>query len=237
MRDPNRRFDMTQLKSTGHGRLVHRDYAAHFFRWVTAVNRCHPAAWVLDVGCGQEMPLARALGGSPGTAPKVYVGVDLNKIKKPDGHQWVTLLDEFDFVSRWRELPTGFSLATCFEVVEHMRPEDALELLKGVRALLDPDGLFLLSTPVFNGRAAKNHIHEYTIDELFQLVNQAGLTVERREGTFGNVKELEKVLDSTEQILWDRWKHRLGNEGLSVIFATDHPDHSRNNLWYLRKGT
>src|SRR6266436_3865394 len=52
-----RRFDQTYLSADVHGHYVHRDYAAHFFRWgwvprhLAGVDHHR----VLDIGCGPEL--------------------------------------------------------------------------------------------------------------------------------------------------------------------------------------
>jgi hypothetical protein len=232
-----REFDTTQLHENNHGQMVHRDYAAHFFRWVTLKEavRGHQDL-VLDIGCGQDLPVVKVLHANSNNVPKHYYGVDLNKIK-PCGIWWVTVLDEFNFIERWEELRDKgpFTKVCCFEVVEHMAPPNALKLLKAARELMADDADFFLSTPVFDGFAAVNHIFEHGIDDLHGMIELANLKVVNRWGTFGNVKQLEPALTEEERILWHRWKPRLGNEGLSVVFATDHPDQSRNNLWLLRR--
>lgn len=239
-----REYDQTQLRESSHGKTVHRDYAAHYFRWVTVKEATHPGDRVLDIGCGQDQPLVKVLTYQVVHVPEVYVGVDLNPIPKKSGIRWVNIFDQFNFVEDWKHLrhltclPTdfaGYTKICCFEVLEHMGVAHGLTLLRAARELLAPGGTFFLSTPVFDGFAARNHLHEYTIPELTAAVQAAGLQVQARYGTFANVVKLKKVLSAEEKMLWERWRGRLGNDGLSVVFATDHPDQSRNNLWVLKK--
>jgi SAM-dependent methyltransferase len=233
---PPRRFDQTQLRERQHGATVHRDYCAHFFRWVTVKEATNQTDRILDIGCGQDLPLVRVLTYQLAHVPAKYVGVDLNPIPNKSGIRWVTTLDEFNFVDRWGELADEtFTKICAFEILEHMHPDDGLKFLEGAKALLAQDGVFYLSTPVFNGSAAVNHCHEYGIVELAELIEGAGLKIKKRYGTFGNTVQLRKVLTPEEKVLWERWQHRLGNDGLSVVFATDHPDESRNNLWLLTR--
>lgn len=234
---PPREFDQTQLRDRVHGGYVHRDYAAHFFRWVTVREAVTRRDVVLDVGCGQDQPLAKLLSANLAHLPDAYVGVDLNPVAKRFNAAWATVYDRFNFVARWEELAAHgpYTMAVCFEVLEHMGVENGCRLLKAVYELLAPNGTFYLSTPVFDGHAARNHVHEFTIPELQQLITETGWQAAARYGTFGNVNALKKVLTPEEKVCWDRWKARLGNEGMSVVFATDHPDQARNNLWVLKK--
>jgi len=232
---PPRRFDTTALTESSHGYRVHRDYAAHFFRWGWASRAIDNTMRVLDVGCGADFPFVKVLVGAYAHGvPREYVGVDMNPLTRPPSRPWATFHGEFDFTSRYIELGT-FDVIINFEVIEHMGTTDGLGLLRGMRECLSPGGRIFLSTPVFDGKAAANHIHEYTILELAAAVDEAGLVVERRYGTFANYREIKKVC-TPEQLEW--------LDGLNKFYSTDvtacflaplYPDASRNNVWVLRR--
>jgi SAM-dependent methyltransferase len=240
-----RRFDRTQLKSGSDGRVVGRDYAAHFFRWAWVTRQIEPNQKLLDVGCGQETPLVYILMKRIGDQPLHYVGVDLNPIPNPPGFKWVDIVDQFSFVDRYKDLtypgagegfvPGYFDLATNLEVIEHMQPADGKALLEGIRHWVRPDGYLYLSTPVFDGKAAVNHIHEYTIPELQRLVESAGWEVEKRWGTFANLNAIRKVALEDELRVLDRVGLYYNPEVQSILLAPLYPDHCRNNLWVLRR--
>jgi SAM-dependent methyltransferase len=254
---PERRFDRTQLRLSGHGRTVHRDYASHVLRWNFVVNQLNyiedlftKYGWVhrhvkqglsiLDIGCGQDQPLLYILGARIQTVPEVYVGVDLNPIKNKSRVRWADVLDQFDFVNNWKKLEddyTPFDVAVCFEVIEHMSVEDGDRLLAGIFGLLRPGGVAYLSTPVFDGLAAANHIHEYTIPELRQHIEGAGFRVLERYGTFASKPAIKAAMGGKpEQVeLYNRLEKWFGGEVMSVLLAPLYPDHSRNNLWVIQK--
>jgi cyclopropane fatty-acyl-phospholipid synthase-like methyltransferase len=234
-------FNTTQLKLSGHGRMLHRDYTAHFFRWSFARRLIQPLKKVLDVGCGQELPLFMLLNKNcAGTHTGDYVGVDLNKIaKKPTRQAFnVVIKDEFNFVQRWEELrPLGpFDYVTSLEVIEHMEPASGARMLVAFRELLAVDGTVLLSTPVFNGKAAENHVHEYTIEELQKTIEAAGLQVTRRFGTFMNVTQLRLVSAEHRQTA-EALLAYYDNNAVVCFLAPLYPDLARNNLWVLRRST
>ncbi len=239
--DLDRRFDVTQLKEDGHGQRVHRDYAAHFFRWGWASRFVESRKTrVLDVGCGQELPLVRVLTASINTVPAAYVGVDLNVIRKKPGMAWVeAVFDGFSFVDDWRSLIDGrepFDLVSCFEVIEHMHEVDGRRLLEGVVGCMSDDGRFLLSTPVYDGKKmAANHIKEYTVDELATLIDEAGLEVVERFGTFASWNSIRKACTSQERDLLDETGRFYGGDVLACFLAPKYPDASRNNAWVLKK--
>jgi 2-polyprenyl-3-methyl-5-hydroxy-6-metoxy-1,4-benzoquinol methylase len=238
--DLDRRFDTTQLREKGHGTRVHRDYAAHFFRWGWAARFVESRKTrVLEIGCGQDTPLFKVLSGSLNTVPESYVGVDLNSVKKP-GCKWTSWHDKFNFVDEWKTLKIekGYDLIVSFEVIEHMHPPDGLKLLERARKLASDDATFLLSTPVFNGKKmAANHLHEYYIDELQELIEEGGWKVERRHGTFASWNDMRRVCTDDELKLVDELGEFLSTEVLACFLASKYPDASRNNVWVLKPNT
>src|SRR5262245_6159956 len=233
-----RRFDKTQLHEGQHGQQVHRDYAAHFFRWGWTARHVPQGSAILDVGCGQDQPLAKVLAGRPGGDRERYVGVDLNKINKRFNASWITIHDEFDFTERYPELIEThgyFDTVTCFEVIEHMGIEDGDRLLKAIWAVLARGGELLLSTPAFSGSKAANHVHEYLIPELQEKLESHDFKITKRWGTFGQLPKLRKVMTPAELEVHDTMAQYYGNDVLSVMFALNHPDEASNNLWVCEK--
>lgn len=233
---PPRRFDRTQLHIE-RDKKIHRDFGAHFFRWAWVSRRIKPGERILDVGCGQDQPLVTALWScynlhhSHGGIK--YVGVDLNRIKKKIGYAWVEVRDEFDFTADYRKLGR-FHHAACLEVLEHMTVPDGRKLLRGLRACLLPEvGRLYLSTPVFSGIAAANHIHEYTVPELTKELERAGFKILERYGTFAKLPKIRKAFTPEERKVHDRLAPYYGNDALSIIFAPPYPDLASNNLWVL----
>jgi SAM-dependent methyltransferase len=235
-RREERRFDTTHLRSNRNGKRVHRDYAAHFFKWGFINRHVEKGDRLLDVGCGVEQPLPQVLTLAPRFVPDEYVGVDLNKIKDPFTSAWAMTHDEFNFVDRYRELPAGhFNKVACVEVIEHMGKEDGRALLEGIWHCLAPGGTLFLSTPVFNGKAAVNHVHEYAIEELQELVLSLGWSVTARFGTFASYRELAKVLSDDHLTLLNRLRAFYSDEVTSCFLAPLYPNVSRNNMWVLYK--
>lgn len=235
-----RRFDQTQLHTEVHGRRVQRDYAAHFFRWGwVARNFIQPNTTILDIGCGQDLPFLYVMSAIShrGLLPTHYVGVDMNplpEVKRP----WATLLGEFCLHERWEELrrPEGYDLIICLEVIEHMAKPDGLKLLKIAHDLLAPKGAFMLSTPVYDGKAkALNHIHEYTINEMKECVDWAGFWVDKRFGTFASKFDIYPQLNPGEKEVYDNLSKYYGAEVMSTFLAPLYPNQSRNNMWLLRR--
>jgi len=245
-RPNDREYDTTQLHASGHGKSLHRDYSAHFWRWSFARRFISAEQNILEIGCGEDKPLSSILVGGVTNKVNKYVGVDLNKLK-PSGSQRLTFKGEFNFVERYEELlidefSNGFDVVVHFEVIEHMKVEHGAAMLKACFDSLKPGGVMLMSTPCYDGvRHAKNHIHEFYVDELKNFTEEAGFVVERRFGTFMDIKHIGKanssnpVLDDAIKLLRPALAEYYDNDAISCLFAPLYPDAARNNLWICRK--
>lgn len=250
----DRDYDTTQLHESGHGKSLGRDYSAHFFRWSFARRFITTKDNVLEIGCGQDKPLSKVLTGGACARVNKYVGVDLNKIK-PSESQRLTFIGEFNFVDRYKELlkgehKEGFDVVVHLEVIEHMKVDHGTKLLKACYEALKPGGVMLMSTPCYDGvRHAANHIHEYTVPELGKATVKAGFEIERRYGTFMDIKHIGKKIPKVDEdsghddneinkaasIMREYLSKYYDNDAISCIFAPLYADDARNNLWICRK--
>jgi len=230
-----RRFDKTQCRAPQYERIVHRDYLAHCMRWSWAARLIKMNQRVLDVGCGQDAPLAKVLSGTNFVhGDGTYVGVDMNKSVKGHGKTWCTIYTEFDFTERYGELGL-FDVVTNFEVIEHMAPADGERLLVAMRECLKSDGRIYLSTPVYDpvvGQAA-NHIYEWPTAELKALIEKCGLEVVKRYGTFASYNPLKKALTPEHRKVYEELREFHGDDLMACFLSPLYPDASRNNFWVL----
>jgi len=170
--------------------------------------------------------------GNKSLIPTEYNGVDLNH--QPENSicpAWATIFWEFDFTSDFIELKGPYDTITCFEVIEHMETEDGLALLTNIRSFMNGGSILYLSTPVFNGAAAVNHIHEYESDELQNVIEDCGLKVKNRWGTFASKPDIVNAMTEQELDIFKRLGQYYGGEVMSVMFAPLYPEASRNILW------
>lgn len=227
-----KQFDKTQLKAGALAKTTHKDYMGHVFRWGFASRFINRTTSVLDVGCGQDQPLVTELSGSKSKIPKMYVGVDLNKIKNPLNRKWVTIIDEFNFLDNYALLDNyeKFNVITNFEVYEHMSAEDGQRLLEGMHHLLADDGKLIFSTPVFCSSygQANNHIHEPCKNEIEDELHKAGFKIIKQHGTFGNLNDMKKVATKQELELSDELREFFGNEVMGCFLSSKYPEASRN---------
>jgi len=255
----DREFDQTYLSTEKHGKLVHRDWIAHAMRWGFAHRFCKGKR-VLDVGCGPEWNLGKVLccHGNMGIRPEHYVGVDLSNIEERST-KYYTVRGDVDFTAPLTagifEMEHGdFDVVCCFEVIEHMSRVAGERLLENMRLACRDDGVVLISTPRNEGhKPARNHLHEYGTEELQACIEAAGLKVDRRFGTFGDVVKLRKAISKEIETrcsiddardTFKKMKKKAAHlhtfndlhdyysdDVLSCIFAPLYPDACKNNLW------
>lgn len=243
----SRRYEKWFLEQERPLQELIESYPTHVgFKWGWMQRQLKAGLSILDVGCGQDQPMLYVLGARIQTVPDCYLGVDMNRINKKSRVRWAEIWDEFDFVSNWQKVLTKytpFDVAVCFEVIEHANEEDGAKLLAGLYGCLRPGGVAYLSTPVFNGLAAANHIREYTIPELQAAIERAGFVIERRLGTFASKPEIKHACLTDGEKGAKRWETYqelekwFGGEVMATFLAPLYPDHSRNNLWVLAKPT
>lgn len=251
----DREFDQTSLSEKAHGKNLHRDYSAHYFRWSFARRFIKSTDSILEVGCGPERPLYRILATNRLQLMKYYCGVDLNPLPSWNVRN-ADFYGGFDFTKDYKALPEsekmpsdGFDVAVNMEVIEHMKVEHGRKLLKGLFYHLRPGGVLLLSTPVYDGkRHAANHIHEYLVPELQKEIERAGFKVEHRFGTFMDNRLIPKFngqpssedwsthdLRNCIAVVYEELSRYFDRDAMSNFFAPLFPDQARNNLWVCRK--
>ena len=128
----------------------------------------------------------------------------------------------------------------CFEVLEHMLPDDVVKLLLALRKVVGPECVLWFSTPVYNSRvgAAGNHINEMTVDTLGHIFEASGFVVDDRWGTFASQRDYLPIMESAygKDVVdvFNELKQYYDADLVSILWAPLFPDHSRNNLWRLR---
>lgn len=230
----NREFDQTQLHLAHFQYQPHKDYLGHILRWGFAARYVNRNSRILDVGCGQDLPFMRSLGGSNiNTVPSLYVGVDLNKISDIPNRKWGVVIPEFNFIDSYEDLELeygDFNLIVNFEVFEHIEHKKSIELLKGMRQLLSKDGILIFSTPVYSERfkMARNHINELTKQEIEECLIGSGFKIINQFGTFGNVNDFKKVMPKDELDNYSKMSEFYGSDILGALLGTKYPEACRN---------
>ncbi len=248
-------YDTTSLKPAQYNNAVHRDWIGHWTRWAWAGRQLKKGMRVLEPGCGRETMLLKHIQTNSSIIPSLFVGVDLDKIKFEQDRiakgketcKWAELHQEFNFVERIDELVAlygegSFDRVISFEVYEHITPTIGLQYLDACRRMLADDGQLLLSTPVYNGKKAANHIREYTADEMKAILEDRGFRIVDRFGTFASYHDVKRGIkelypDQADFIieLYDRCREFNADGLMAGMLAPLVPDHSRNNTWLCVK--
>lgn len=250
MQNPDRLIDRTHLSldQAEERGFIHRDYIAHCFRWSHVVKHLmqqhrYKDANIIDVGCGKDQPLPRLLYANKMTGFD-YCGIDANMMDfhptvakaHSNGKMRAALFEDTDAsLIPQEDLPWGQgNIGVCFEVLEHMQPFILHRMLKRWKTMFAENAYIFVSTPVFNGSAADNHINEMGALTLGQLFEFHGFTVARYHGTFASQSDLKQVMPSSHIALMEQLGEYYDSNVLATIFAPLYPLGSRNILWVLK---
>jgi len=172
------------LQETGE-RQVKKKWAQvdldHRMRYEFAASLISDGARVADVGCGIGYGSYFMATSTP---CQFVLGADISEeaieyAKSFYLHPKITFL-RADALKLQTQINVKFDLITAFEVVEHI--ENAEEFLTQLAEMVTENGIIVLSTPnesimPFNKDTFRFHHRHYTLDELNNLVCQAGLDV------------------------------------------------------------
>jgi 2-polyprenyl-3-methyl-5-hydroxy-6-metoxy-1,4-benzoquinol methylase len=240
-------FNLTHLspfKEVNRGRFLHRDFNSHLFRWSCIAMYVHKIKnpSILDVGCGTELPLLTVLH-SNGCHPSSYLGLDardcsneLSKHKVP----FPATTQICDVTKSLPSSPNGYDIITNLEVIEHMPKDAGMKLLDNIIQISSTNTTIFFSTPCFDPKMgmSKHHIHEYTFQEMYEILNQKFIILDCF-GTFISQRDYEDELSKSPQLaqMVDVWKKYYNSALLSNIIAPLFPTKSRNCLWILKNVT
>ena len=250
MSNPNRHYDKSHLSidQAEERGFVHRDYIAHCFRWSHVVKTLmsrhqYKGAHILDVGCGKDQPLPRLLYSNKMTGFK-YTGIDMNSMDfhptlakaHANGKVEVGLMEQTDSsIVLPEELPWGKAdFLVAFEILEHIQPYICRRMIKSWKEQVHENGILFVSTPVYNGSAAANHINEMGRKTLGKAFESMGFTILGNYGTFASKSDMYPNMTEEHKSVYDKLREYYDSNVLSTIFAPMYPQGSRNNLWVLR---
>lgn len=236
-------YNKTQLNidNTFQKHVYQRDHFAHYLRWNYVLKIAKIGMNILDFGCGSGN-LAEVLYRNRYKG-KSYIGIDIrsktidsNNEKFKDVN-WVHFI-QHDLCEDFHT-DIDFDMITCFEVLEHVGKENAEKILKNIANSANPKTTILISTPNFNGSAAKNHIIDGKVGEFehkeLQTLLEKYFTIEAKYGTFASIKDYEEKLNDWQTEMFKNLRKYYETHVLSVIMAPFFPEESRNCLWILKK--
>ena len=234
--------------------VIHKDYIAHCHRWnyvIKYLERRDPKyngdmrfkhTSILDIGCGKDLMLYKALCSNKFGNTLHYTGVDINKLELPtkfaNRKLPITLMEETDICSV-TEIANKPNLIVSFEMLEHVPFDYSQATLHKAYELSTDDAVLICSTPVYYEKygMAANHINEMTREQLKEQLSSANWHIQDNFGTFSTRAELRGNLTPEHKALYDQLSEYYCGHVMATIFAPLYPEHSRNNLRVCRKDT
>jgi len=151
-------------------------------RWKQVLNVQAPYRWnlrrhdlgrTLDIGCG--------IGRNLETLPPGSVGVDHNETSIQTARErGLTALTTQEWETSDLRVPESFDGFLVAHVIEHLSPQDGLEVMRSYLPYLRPGGKVLFICPQERGYASDpTHIRWTTGDDLEALSRDLGLVPQR----------------------------------------------------------
>ena len=241
---------------------LHRDYIAHASRYSHVVGKYFlsnkirlsnggEGPSVLDIGCGPELQLLNSLHCNRAKVSE-YLGLEAaNKFKerglerlqntvlsgKSNSMKNVSLEAKSDFLTRNFGDEKTFDAIVCLEVIEHVQPHQANDMLWKARNLMHDKSTMWVSTPCYCEQtgAADNHPNEMTYEALGALMEDLGFGIEKIYGTFASQKDYKHLIGTViPQDFYNKLKEYYDTTLVSNMLApVVGAEHSRNALWKL----
>jgi SAM-dependent methyltransferase len=239
-----------------------KDEIQHIGRYMNSANTMVSLAKqlgrpirVLDIGCGEMNTVRlfyRSILEKKTDIIESYTGMDIDyKMKENAFKQYGQCYEACNADMVIRDLTVEpilgggiadyYDLIICFEFCEHIKQEFLPPILREAHRVLSPSGKALFSTPNSNGSNAKlpkDHIYEYSYEELTELFKEAGFTVDDAVGCCVNISRIpeEEKDDYAEEI--DRiykafgYNSAFASVAVAPLFS---PKYCKNVVYHLSK--
>lgn len=247
--NPDRHTDHTHLdveKGVERG-LIHRDLLAHSLRWSHVIDFIlkhtkpgDPPLRILDIGCGRQVPLAKAIYSNRLGSRVEYTGVDDRKDLDTSflsaKATWAPTFHAGQGIVQF-QTDQKYDVIVCFEMLEHVRPHYARLTLRKIRSLLADGGTAFVSTPVWDVKhTADNHINEMRFETLGHLIESEDFQIERVTGTFASQSDYKQGLTPEVRAIFEKLNSYYNADIVSIMMAPlIDPKDARNALWELTR--
>jgi len=241
------KYNKTQLnpQDTFERHIYHRDQFAHYLRWTHILKIAKIGQTILDFGCGSGEMLEVFYRNR--FRPKKYLGLDIrtNTINKNNEKFKNVDFAEFKEADLCGDINLNekFDIITSFEVFEHIGKWNGQKYLNNIKKHMNENSRLYMSTPCFNGKAAKNHmitddegnehVGEYGFEELKELLSK-NFEIIKVYGTFASMSDYKPLLNDWQQKMFDELCDYYDVNLVSNIMAPFFPEHSRNAHWVLK---
>lgn len=201
---------------------------------------------VLDVGCANACAfrLYQSIAFSAPARPRVrYVGLDLDetalaKARKVHVQARHTVdLIHHDITKPW-PIATGWADVIWYtEAIEHVPVHTASFTLREARRVLAPTGKMLLSTPASlepgQMRWPSGHDHEFTREELRDMIDETGWLIIDHWGVGNNVAKFARERGGEVYETYKLLVRRTGRAFAGTAIMALHPELSEDLVWLL----
>lgn len=253
----NTRMDFSKNKNNMDYR---KDEFMHLARYQKAVDMILKRARakgkpikVLDIGCGEMNPakmLYKAVVCKKEDIIREYIGVDIDYImaekameNNENAYQKTRARFLIQDMTVKKDLPfpdNYFDIVISFEFFEHIQPVFLPGILKEMRRVLKVNGDALFSTPNSNGSnriLPKDHIYEYSYEEVLSMLNSAGYKILDTSAICINLSKLSKEEKEKKQIIIKKYEEAFGNSAFFAVAIAPmfEPRYSKNVLYHAFK--
>lgn len=209
---------------------------------------------MLDLGCGEIYSIRlfyKSFLVKKSEVIKQYIGLDIDRPMLDRVKQdYSSVLEKMNGKLIAQDITTNpklklkddsVDLIVWFEMVEHIKPEFVEPMLKETLRVLNPKGTMLLSTPNSNGsnkKLPKDHVYEWSYEDLKDLIIKSGFNIEYAKGVCINPSRIpQDVMKSKEREVEALYKTFGENTAYScVALAPLFPvKYSKNMLFKLGK--
>lgn len=219
-------------------------HSAFLFRYTTACNeilnikresQADPIK-ILDVGCGEKTFYQFWFNSfdSPARPRLDYVGLEYRQSVVDDANarreenKTVNSYEVIQYDLNTQSLRDigrheKYDVILLQEILEHVPAETSLKLIREAAELVTDRGFIVISSPnpkKDEGQEfvwPENHIQEFTIQEMQDLIVESGLNIKRINGWLGKARYFKKHLSTEDRILYDRLKDISQGFASSVI--------------------
>ncbi len=198
------------LKEMGKGNFRFSGRFAWLYRhyiWGSRVKV--PRANVVDIGCDVG-EIRNIISRSFYTKNPYYLGIDLDSKRLSEGAEQIQMRIPAIYVQHDATVKMDFiksnsvDVVFCGETIEHFEKKFGELLITEIHRILRPGGIYLISTPnVNNTRNFDFHVYEYSIEEITEMIEKTGLTVDR---TWGWITTERRILKSNKAEVIDIYK-------------------------------
>jgi hypothetical protein len=165
--------------------------------------------------------------------------------KAEDGTNLINVAGTNTSDQRAEDYWTAPNVYVSFEVMEHIEPAHVratfdkvklgLQLAKENGSTFEP--VFFMSTPNYDRvHLADNHVNEMVHEALGWLIEDAGLEIRGRYGTFASQRDYKHKLFAEHEgskAIYEKLHSYYESNYLATIFAPLYPAEARNCLWEL----